>query len=509
MAQDSDYYGGFVGPVPSEVAPSPPPVELPGSAPRLIPIPDPTVPRMPIPRIPLGNPYAAAIMGAFWLGFYADDLYEFFRDLIPWGTTGPAQPSSWWTRKVLSSCPKPISHETANVMSSAYDGGCNYFILSDPVAQFGQYTCGRFYTSWGVHTPGSRHYLVESWSRSILAPSDDCFPSQMGGGGVLLLPRLPTPNPARLPRRLRSRARRPNLPKPRIWPDFAPDALPDVAPHTRPHPGDVVHPKINPEARPLPWRYPALDPWTDIPVFRPWVSPEHVPYEVVPFLPNYEPNGDPVRGPDPEAEPQVGSRPLPGTPGYEPAIESPPDTVPTTEIIADPRFNGPPLIRRNVHQREKSPSNERDRKAEWKKILRSPPMRFLGAATEACDFVEALYGALPFKIRKKYERKLARFGSYENWRAYQDKQADRSAYGVERSNYDKYDQEREWGLGCDQKAKIAYDNLDEVVFDDFMETLILQQIQDAFIGALSGGIGKRTSTAAPGRIFGLTAGPAI
>lgn len=220
------------------------------------------------------------------------------------------------------------------------------------------------------------------------------------------------------------------LPTPDVVTDFAPPGLPEAP--TRPRIPPVIPtviPQVAPEEAPPPG--------------TPQPEPQPAPYRHVPNLPDFSPNGDPVRGPIPDLDPLPDfgwPQPMPGRPGYAP-IPTPapgpgaPPVVPQPSPGTRPRpapapgtsprpGRGPqagprpgyvpavriefkpdadPKVERKRHIMTRTRLRTKERKAVIIKAAASLPGKLMNIGSEWCDVVDAGYKALPKKIRKKYE----------------------------------------------------------------------------------------------------------
>jgi hypothetical protein len=271
----------------------------------------------------------------------------------------------------------------------------------------------------------------------------------------------------------------------------------------------------------VPYVYPSVDPFTAPGPLRWAPSPQRVPFHAVPRLPRIAPNGDPVRGPGPVRNPRrrVRYRPRPGQ-----EVVRDPDTKSRNNPEALPggrpsqrivwQHGQATRVQAGVHPL-RTPKGRKH--FERKFLLRNAAYFAAGAVVnvvgETCDVIEALYAALPFSVRKKYERKLARMGSYDNWIEYLS-QSSGSAQnfggeiGLDRiAGSASYLKEREWGLGCDQQAALAWKHRNEIDWEQAIYNLGYNQVVDWGFGKLgkaAGKLGKQT-----GMAVGFGTGPAL
>lgn len=113
----------------------------------------------------------------------------------------------------------------------------------------------------------------------------------------------------------------------------------------------------------------------------------------------------------------------------------------------------------------------------------------VNGVTEACDFVDALYNALPKITRAQYDKKLAAKGNYQNWRRFQSRKmvdglnTDKQAPMKSNNVYD-------WTSGfqaCMWKARIVYKELDLINMDQAIINIARETLTDFAIGKLMRG----------------------
>lgn len=198
--------------------------------------------------------------------------------------------------------------------------------------------------------------------------------------------------------------------------------------------------------------YPSL-PGSRDEVPSPWRSPHEQTEK------GYEPPEPPGR------EPPGNKRPLPWFPGYIPERDYQPGTGPGSprdptlstswdvvpDLVTEPKMRLEDRVRRPARQGEK----ERKFRAADQKLYRILTNAF-GAATEAADFVHALWNALP-KNRK---------GGFW-WK--KDGGVDHKGAWMPKAN-------------AFERAKLVYDHFDEIDVAKALRNLAIQQAQDAAIG---------------------------
>lgn len=198
--------------------------------------------------------------------------------------------------------------------------------------------------------------------------------------------------------------------------------------------------------------YPSL-PGSRDEVPSPWRSPHEQTER------GYEPPGPPGR------EPPGNKRPLPWFPGYIPERDYQPGTGPGSprdptlstswdvvpDLVTEPKMRLEDRVRRPARQGEK----ERKYRAADQRLYRILTNAF-GAATEAADFVHALWNALP-KNRK---------GGFW-WK--KDGGVDHKGAWMPKAN-------------AFERAKLVYDHFDEIDVAKALRNLAIQQAQDAAIG---------------------------
>lgn len=279
-------------------------------------------------------------------------------------------------------------------------------------------------------------------------------------------------------------------------------------PEAQPLRQPITTPPFVPE--PLPLLYPQPNPWSyPLPGLAPAPTPLPTPWPGVPFLPNFNPYLEPLRGPVPTTplrpdpyrpyvQPDIETVPLPAfAPTALPTLPQPsvipyfpypvtspvpfpypqpasPATVPTT-VVTFPTF-GPPniTVTTDLILNEKTKRERKVRLNQAGKVV----WRVASVTGEACDSIDAFYEAIPFNIRKQYQRKLARYGNYTNWLAYLKNQQDPNR---------RYYKEREWGLGCDQRAALVYKHFKRVDLEKAFKNLWNNYLQDRLLGKLSKG----------------------
>lgn len=239
-------------------------------------------------------------------------------------------------------------------------------------------------------------------------------------------------------------------------------------------------PRYLPEAPPnfapldlLPMNIPGLDP-NSMPIFVPVPTPHPIP---VPLLPRLKPNPDRVPSersddgivtkPDPWApippvnpfppEPAFPPNPEPGT-GVKPKPPVDP-FVPSVDLDTGAIGSSPRVTPRPGRHYKRPPgSNEREKK---KNLNRGAFYRILnglvGFVGEAGDFVDAVYDALPPKVRR--------------WKGRDGKWRDRDANPI-------------------TKAERIFNNLDKLDVDKAIENIIANQLEDKLIGSLASGARK-------------------
>lgn len=185
----------------------------------------------------------------------------------------------------------------------------------------------------------------------------------------------------------------------------------------RPRPQRVTAPPLNP------WEPPQLPnerPLTDVPLEVPW--------KFTPDLPTTSPDGEPIRGPFPGANPGPGGAPstisepfedaeewnraLPGPgPGPKPGPwpgplsgvgpQRAPWQRPNARVSASPETN----VRRNNNAHNTLPPyrGTHEKKPLIKARTAAMVAKALGRVTEGCDVVDAAFGALPLSIQQQYD----------------------------------------------------------------------------------------------------------
>lgn len=109
--------------------------------------------------------------------------------------------------------------------------------------------------------------------------------------------------------------------------------------------------------------------------------------------------------------------------------------------------------------------------------------------TEACDFVDALYNALPKITRAQYDKKLAAKGNYSRWVRFQSRKMV-DGLNTERGAPLKSTNVYDWTSGfqaCIWKARIVYKELDLINMDQAIINLARETLTDVAIGKLMQG----------------------
>lgn len=255
-------------------------------------------------------------------------------------------------------------------------------------------------------------------------------------------------------------------------------------------------------------------PYEVIPQADPWqapapnetrtpVVPVPLPFPYVPALPDYAPDGTPIRGPKPRPRPRPRPAPAPSPapgpkpgpapgPGPGPApspspvpipapLPDPPGKpapgpgvvtwVPSTSVAFEPSASGGRSVYRSRHFMSPPKPREKERKIKWQHA--GQVLGVLNPFTEFCDMVDALYDALPKDLR--WQHKLS------FWKR-----------GLRTPR-------------CIDKAGFVYAHLDEVDVKSAISGLITNEIGDRIFGELSrrqGETWRNTGRAPIGTGFG-------
>lgn len=215
----------------------------------------------------------------------------------------------------------------------------------------------------------------------------------------------------RIPRRRRGGGGPPRFrPSPRPRPRLPPGIDPMPGPPVRPFPQPIVDPPPAPRPAPLPNVTP---PW-------PWPGPGPSPGVATPPATELPPGTEIVVAPSPGTAPRPRPRPLPRPrPGHPP-----------------PTFPAPP------------PPRDKERKVGMSALGYGWAMWLFNFTTEARDYIDAVYKALPCALRSKAHDTPAK------------------------------------------KMRAVYDNWDDVNLEAMMTELFLNQVEDYVIGRASGAINK-------------------
>jgi len=177
--------------------------------------------------------------------------------------------------------------------------------------------------------------------------------------------------------------------------------------------------------------------------------------------------------------------------------------VPALRLTAQPGLK-PNASRKASHKLRPKGRKEKESKAYISSKFRRAVWWAANIVTEACDVVDAFYDAIPFKERQKYEKSLARFGSWRNWERYEYTQRNLPNWAKEENQL--------FGKGagaCRMKAYAVWEDWEKVDLGQAMKNVIYQQMQDTIIGSTSKYANKGYLQNARGRPLGLTAGPAL
>jgi hypothetical protein len=275
------------------------------------------------------------------------------------------------------------------------------------------------------------------------------------------------------------------------------------------YPGSPTLPGQSPSSphRTLPDRVPSVP---VLPAFEPWKYPPAapsplpvpVPVPLAPYLPELDPAGEPLRGP--RTRPRVSPRRSPGrTPSRDPKrarrtqARGRNSRVPSRQVMwkIGPAGQRAVIANRNgSHKLKPPPKNEKQVKGRPTSAALKAAQWAINIASESCDVVDALYGALPFSVTRKYERKQARYGSYKNWQNYQQRQKSSALL-----------REGAGGLGCHSKAIIVASNAGSLDLGLAFANLVGNQIIDYVGGRIGKALGKAGRE--HGSLVGFGTGP--
>ena len=201
-----------------------------------------------------------------------------------------------------------------------------------------------------------------------------------------------------------------NASSPFVWPGW--HAPPDIGPFADPAP--MPNPRVRPGPRPngdpktapvekpgMPAQRPLLPPWIDpmhIPPFMPHPLPIPPPYRAIPGIrtnPWRNPREQPRRGPRPAPRPRP--RPIERHPMDRP------DGQPGPTIEVTP---GRPMVERNPNPQQR-PARPRPGEKEGKRkvvTMVAFVRRILNTVTESADLITAIWKAIPYKDRMDYHQ---------------------------------------------------------------------------------------------------------
>lgn len=375
----------------------------------------------------------------------------------------------------------------------------------------GPSTCGATYN---FHSPANRQWpaqnlpLYQFWKKLTEMPSPPTTPGTWSGEliekwvkgagtGSHYVPHLPKPEDPEeiwLPGQWN--------PKPAKKPKPAPASDPQRPPAVVP----TVFPQIAPEYAPAPG--------------APVPTPKPAPRWYVPNLPTHSPAGDPIRGPSdrpvtrPEPEPEDKPKPI-TRPVPKPLPMTPPATTPTQAKGPRPRWSQRPSVRTILqpglkprveeapHSMSPPPKGTRERKFAVTVGGRNAIIRAVNGATEACDFVDAIFEALPKEIQKKARREVLGQRALPWWKQ-------KNKYGQTPWNKEGaakpglFDPKN---MGCHHKAIAIYQNYNKVNMTNAIRNLAKEKLVDMAYGA-QGKVAAQASRQA-GLSKGLQLGPAL
>lgn len=228
----------------------------------------------------------------------------------------------------------------------------------------------------------------------------------------------------------------------------------------------------------MPWNpFPSLDPMGEPPLAPNRPTPEPIPWSVLPLRPNAEtregssagntdpnapPNGKPVSEPI-YVQPGVvvpGDVPVIGNPNVNPGIDPSLVFPPNTGVVVNP--SGQVSVQNQMHRNARPPRGTKERKIRVNMpIAIRLATKVAGFSTEALDFVDALYDALPDHAKPKRKRFKGADGKWHNAKV---------------SNKD--------------KTEAVYKHFGRVDLDQAMHNLIVNQIEDMAYGKLGRGLQK-------------------
>lgn len=303
--------------------------------------------------------------------------------------------------------------------------------------------------------------------------------------GILPTPaRAPiNPLPAIIPQVLPEAAPAPGTPQPEPAPvpyNFVP-WLPTESPVHSPirGPSRPVRPRRNPYRVPRPVRRPTRRP---TPNRRPHY-PDRIPRPAPTEPPLTEPRRDPWFIPFPEIPPladdDLGVEPSPET-TPEPIPAPSPELVPSSNVEFLPGRK--PRVRRGFHRLRRPGKRTREKKIFFGTSREYFVVRGINSATEYCDFVDALYDALPQEIRDRVE---ADRGKLPEW----------------------FHRSPGMNVPCHVKAQAVWENLNALDGHKALTNLALNQVIDFVFGRAgkaAGEVGR-----AIGAPVGLGTGPAL
>lgn len=224
-------------------------------------------------------------------------------------------------------------------------------------------------------------------------------------------------------------------------------------------------PLLSPAYRPAyePYIHPSWDP-ESAPIGQPAPMPKPLPWPQVPYLPDFDPHGNPIRGPQPSPnpapQPKPGIQPSPSYPAPFPEWPTPTPTRPAPQ--PGPQTGAPPAPAIPVTPSPKpwpQPQNRPARppvRTKERKFRATPAAgSYLGIAlniaSESVDVVEAVWYALPPRYRSKPQ--IGHDG-------------------------------RPHRVGAVQMAKDIYLHADQIDLNRAMKNILVNQLGDAMAGAM-------------------------